>query len=307
MKTQELKDIFSEGLIEGKISFMEPMSNHTSLRIGGPADVFVMPQNLLSLKNMHAHLKRSQIPFFPLGGGTNILVRDGGIDGVVISFRSFKKIEVLSDDNTYVDVFVEVGTPLQRLVNFSRENGYAGLEGLAGIPGSVGGAICGNAGAFGYEMKDVLTSVVIMDAKGVIERFKAEEIDFGYRSSSILPDELLLSAEIKLKKDTKEELSAKTENFLRMKREKQPLWEPSAGSVFKNPPGLFAGKLIDEAGFKGMRIGDVEVSSIHANFFINKGGATASDFIRLMEKVAHKVKERFGVMLELEIKIVGRE
>ena len=307
MKTQELKDIFSEGLIEGKISFMEPMSKHTSLRIGGPADVFVMPQNLLSLKNMHAHLKRSQIPFFPLGGGTNILVRDGGIDGVVISFRSFKKIEVLSDDNTYVDVFVEVGTLLQRLVNFSRENGYAGLEGLAGIPGSVGGAICGNAGAFGYEMKDVLTSVVIMDAKGVIERFKAEEIDFGYRSSSILPDELLLSAEIKLKKDTKEEVSAKTENFLRMKREKQPLWEPSAGSVFKNPPGLFAGKLIDEAGFKGMRIGDVEVSSIHANFFVNKGRATASDFIRLMEKVAHKVKEKFGVMLELEIKIVGRE
>ena len=307
MKTQELKDIFSEGLFEGKVSFMEPMSNHTSLRIGGPADVFVMPQNLLSLKNMHAHLKRSQIPFFPLGGGTNILVRDGGIDGVVISFRSFKKIEVLSDDNTYVDVFVEVGTPLQSLVNFSRENGYAGLEGLAGIPGSVGGAICGNAGAFGYEMKDVLTSVVIMDAKGVIERFKAEEIDFGYRSSSILPDELLLSAEIKLKKDTKEEVSAKTENFLRMKREKQPLWEPSAGSVFKNPPGLFAGKLIDEAGFKGMRIGDVEVSSIHANFFVNKGRATASDFIRLMEKVAHKVKERFGVMLELEIKIVGRE
>jgi len=307
VKTQELKDIFSEGLFEGKVSFMEPMSNHTSLRIGGPADVFVMPQNLLSLKNMHAHLKRSQIPFFPLGGGTNILVRDGGIDGVVISFRSFKKIEVLSDDNTYVDVFVEVGTLLQRLVNFSRENGYAGLEGLAGIPGSVGGAICGNAGAFGYEMKDVLTSVVIMDAKGVIERFKAEEIDFGYRSSSILPDELLLSAEIKLKKDTKEEVSAKTENFLRMKREKQPLWEPSAGSVFKNPPGLFAGKLIDEAGFKGMRIGDVEVSSIHANFFVNKGRATASDFIRLMEKVAHKVKERFGVMLELEIKIVGRE
>jgi UDP-N-acetylmuramate dehydrogenase len=307
VKTQELKDIFSEGLFEGKVSFMEPMSNHTSLRIGGPADVFVMPQNLLSLKNMHAHLKRSQIPFFPLGGGTNILVRDGGIDGVVISFRSFKKIEVLSDDNTYVDVFVEVGTPLQRLVNFSRENGYAGLEGLAGIPGSVGGAICGNAGAFGYEMKDVLTSVVIMDAKGIIERFKAEEIDFGYRSSSILPDGLLLSAEIKLKKDTKEEVSAKTENFLRMKREKQPLWEPSAGSVFKNPPGLFAGKLIDEAGFKGMRIGDVEVSSIHANFFVNKGRATASDFIRLMEKVAHKVKERFGVMLELEIKIVGRE
>jgi UDP-N-acetylmuramate dehydrogenase len=307
VKAQELKEIFSEGLFECKVSFMEPMRDHTSLRIGGPADVFVIPQNLLSLKNMHVYLKRSQIPFFPLGGGTNILVRDGGIDGVVISFRSFKKIEVLSEDNTCVNVFVEVGTPLQRLVNFSRENGYAGLEGLAGIPGSVGGAICGNAGAFGYEMKDVLTSVAIMDAKGLIERFKAEEIDFGYRSSSILPDELLLSTEIKLKKDTKEEVSAKIENFLKMKREKQPLWEPSAGSVFKNPPGLFAGKLIDEAGCKGMRIGDVEVSSIHANFFVNRGEANASDFIRLMEKVTYKVKERSGVMLEPEIKIVGRD
>jgi UDP-N-acetylmuramate dehydrogenase len=307
LKTQDLKEIFSERLFEGKVSFMEPMKDHTSLRIGGPADIFVIPQNLFSLKNMHVHLKRSHIPFFPLGGGTNILVRDGGIEGVVISFKSFREIEVLSWDNTYVNVFVEAGTPLQRLVNFSRENGYAGLEGFAGIPGSVGGAVCGNAGAFGYEMKDVLTSLTIMDAEGLVERFKAEEIDFGYRSSSILPDELLLSTEIKLTKDTKEEVSDKIGKFLKIKREKQPLWDPSAGSVFKNPPGLFAGKLIDEAGCKAMRIGDVEVSSIHANFFVNKGRSNASDFIRLMEKVTCKVKERFGVMLEPEIKIVGRD
>lgn len=307
MKTQELKDIFSEGFFEGKVSFMELMSNHTSLRIGGPADVFVIPQNLRSLKNMHVHLKRSQIPFLPLGGGTNILVRDGGINGVVISFRSFKKIKVISEDNTFVTILAESGTPLQGLVNFTRENGYAGLEGLTGIPGSVGGAIRGNAGAFDYEMKDVLKSVAIMNGEGIIKRFKAEEIDFVYRDSSILSDELLLIAEIKLTKDTKEKVSAKIENFLRMKREKQPLWEPSAGCVFKNPPKLFAGKLIDEAGFKGMRIGDVEVSRMHANFFVNKGRAIASDFIRLMEKVAHKVKERFGVMLEPEIKIVGRD
>ncbi len=303
---ERAKKIFSECVFEGDVKFMEPMRNHTSLRIGGPADVFATPQDLFSLRNMYVNLRKSQIPFFPLGGGTNILVRDGGIEGAVISLRSFKKIEVLSEDNKYVNLFVEAGTPLQRLVNFSRENGYSGLEGFAGIPGSVGGAICGNAGAFGYEVKDVLVSVSTINAEGKIENLKAERIDFGYRSSSISADELIISAEIKLKNYKKEDVSAKVVDFLKRKREKQPISELSAGCVFKNPPGLSAGKLIDEAGCKGTRIGGVEVSSIHANFFINKGRANASDFIRLMNKVAHRVKERFGAVLEPEVKIVGR-
>ena len=307
METKNLKDIFSEGLVEGEVKFREPMRNHTSLRIGGPADIFAMPQDLSSLKNMHINLRRNKIPFFPLGGGTNILVRDGGIEGAVISLRSFRRTGVLSKDNKYAYLFAEAGTLLQRIVNFSKENGYSGVEGLAGIPGTVGGAIFGNAGAFGYEMKDVLISVEVMDIEGRIKRFKAEEINFGYRSTSISQNELILGAEIKLKKDEKEEVSAKVDDFLEKKREKQPLREPSAGCVFKNPAGLSAGKLIDEAGCKGIRIGDVEVSSIHANFFINKGEAKASDFIRLMEEVAHRVKERFGVVLEPEIKIVGRD
>jgi UDP-N-acetylmuramate dehydrogenase len=301
------KEIFTEGLFEGEVRFMEPMSKHTSLRIGGPADVFTIPQDLLSLKKMHINLKRGRIPFFPLGGGTNILVRDGGIDGVVISFSSFKKTEILGEDNNNINLFVETGTPLQKLVNFSKENGYSGIEGLAGIPGSVGGAICGNAGAFDYEIKDVLVSVAILDDEGSIKNFKAEKIKFGYRSSSIMSNELLLGAEIRLKKEKKDNVFARINDFLRKKREKQPLWEPSAGCVFKNPPGLSAGKLIDEAGCKGMREGMVEVSSIHANFFINKGSASAFDFIRLMEKVTGRVKEKFGVVLEPEIKIIGRD
>jgi len=307
VKTQNLKDIFSEGLFEGEVKFREPMRNHTSLRIGGPADIFAMPQDLSSLKNMHINLRRNKIPFFPLGGGTNILVRDGGIEGAVISLRSFRRTGVLSKDNKYAYLFAEAGTLLQRIVNFSKENGYSGVEGLAGIPGTVGGAIFGNAGAFGYEMKDVLVLVEVMDIEGRIKKFNAEEINFGYRSSSISQNELILGAKIKLKKDEKEEVSAKVDDFLEKKREKQPLREPSAGCVFKNPAGLSAGKLIDEAGCKGIKIGDVEVSSIHANFFINKGRANASDFIRLMEEAAHRVKERFGVVLEPEIKIVGRD
>jgi UDP-N-acetylmuramate dehydrogenase len=304
---ERLEEIFPGDLFKGELRVMEPMSNHTSLRIGGPAEVFAIPHDFLSLKNMLLILKRRGISFLPLGGGTNVLVRDGGIEGVVISLQSFRRIEILNEDEEFVTLFVEVGTPLQRLVSFTKEKGYSGMEGLAGIPGSVGGAICGNAGAFGYEMKDVLLSVWIMDEEGKVEKVKAEEIGFGYRKSGISSTQLVLSAEIRLGKDKKEDVASRIEGFLKKKWEIQPLSEPSAGCVFKNPPEFSAGKLIDEAGCKGMRVGDVEVSSIHANFFVNKGKARASDFIRLMEEVAQRVKERFGVVLEPELKIVGRD
>ncbi len=304
---EELEEIFAEFPFEGEIRFMEPMMKHTSLRIGGPADLFVIPQNLPSLKNILIIVNRKKIPFFVLGGGTNILVKDGGIEGVAISLISFRKIEILSEHEMNVRIYVETGAPLQRLVQYSKEDGYSGIEGLAGIPGSVGGAISGNAGAFGYEMKDVLISISTMDTEGNIKTRGVDNIDFGYRRSNISSTDLLLSAEILLKKDSKEHVSARIEDFLKRKWESQPFSETSAGCVFKNPPGLFAGKLIDEAGCKGMKIGDVEVSSTHANFFINKGRANASDFIRLMDNVTQRVKERFRVVLEPEIRIVGRD
>ena len=304
---EELEEIFSEISFEGDVRSMEPMMKHTSLRIGGPADLFVVPRNLSSLQNILSVLDRKKIPFFIIGGGTNILVKDGGIGGVVISLASFRKIEILSENEMNVRVYVETGTPLQRLVNFSKEKGYSGIEGLAGIPGCVGGAISGNAGAFGYEMKDVITSVSVMNNKGNIKNHGAEIIDFGYRRSGISSTELLLSAEILLKKDDKKHVSAKIEDFLKRKWESQPLSEPSAGCVFKNPTMLSAGKLIEEAGCKGMRMGGVEVSSTHANFFINKGKARAVDFIRLMEEVTQRVKKKFQVVLEPEIRIVGRD
>lgn len=307
MRGTELRDIFPEDLFAGEVNYMEPMRDHTSLRIGGPADIFAAPRDLAALSIMHAHLRRERIPFFPLGGGTNILVRDGGIEGAVVSFRSLIKIEPVKEDNGHVFLSVGSGTPLQRLVSFSKEKGYSGLEGLAGIPGTVGGAICGNAGAFGYEMKDVLVSVEIMDAEGKIGALNAEGIAFGYRSSGIPQNGLLLSAEMKLGKDRTKTVSERIENFLKIKRVSQPLREHSAGCVFKNPSGFSAGKLIDEAGCRGMRIGDVEVSAVHANFFVNKGKATASDFVTLMKEVAARVVERFETVLEPEIKIVGRE
>jgi UDP-N-acetylmuramate dehydrogenase len=307
MKSSEIREIFSEVLSEDEMKFMEPMKNHTSLRIGGPADIFSEPKNLPSLIKLLKGFARYRIPFYPLGGGTNMLVRDGGMEGAVLSLGSFRKTETMKEDNEYVYISAEAGALLQRLVHFSREHGYAGLEAFAGIPGTVGGAVCGNAGAFGYEIKDVIVSVERMNAEGQIKRINAEGIVFGYRSSGILSDELILSAEIKLRKDKKEEVSGRIENFLKIKREKQPIWEASAGCVFRNPSGLSAGKSIDEAGCKGMRIGDVEVSTLHANFFINKGSASAADFLRLMAEVTERVKANCNILLEPEIKIVGRE
>lgn len=305
--TKGLKDLMSKVLFRGEMKLIEPMKNHTSLRIGGAADVFAVPQDLTSLKNLIAVLVESDIPFIPLGRGTNVIVMDKGIGGAVICFKSFRRIGVLREDKEFAYLYVEAGNPLQRLVNLSKEKGYSGVEGLVGIPGTIGGAIYGNAGAFGYEMKDVVVSVDTIDRGGNVLNRRSGEIAFGYRTSGILPGEYIIGAEIKLIKDDKKNISSKTEDFLKIKQDRQPLWENSAGCVFKNPPGLSAGKLIDEAGCKGMRIGDIAVSDVHANFFINKKDAKASDFIRLMEKVSMRVEKKFGVVLEPEIKIVGSE
>lgn len=302
---QEWHEIL-EGAYQGDIQFGVLMKNHTSLAIGGPADVMVIPDEPLSLRNMAVILKNKTLPFLPFGGGTNTLVSDNGIEGVVISLKAFRRIEVLKEGNQYVELFVEAGAQLQRLVNFCKERGYAGLEGLAGIPGTVGGAIWGNAGSFGSEIKDVLVSVAIMDAEGRLDRFMPEGLGFGYRKSNISQKDIVLSANIRLRRDEKEVVSARTEKYFSEKKEKQPISERSAGCVFRNPEGISAGRLIDEAGCKGMRRGGIEVSRTHANFFINKGAGTASDYAGLMEEVSDIVQRRTGLVLEPEIRLVGR-
>jgi UDP-N-acetylmuramate dehydrogenase len=304
---EKIEEIFSKIHFDGEQKFMEPMRNHSSLNIGGPADIFLVPHNPSSLKNLLITLEREDIPYFPLGGGTNVLVKDGGIEGAVISLKALSGIEVLSEDDENIYLKVEAGVPLQKLVAFSRKHAYAGLEWLVGIPGLLGGAICGNAGAFGSEMKDVIEAVSLMDASGMVHRYRKDDIHFGYRSSGISTKEIILAAELQLRKDKKETLSSRIEQFIREKRERQPISESSAGCVFKNPPGISAGKLIEEIGCKGMNIGDIEVSRVHANFFINRGQGTASDFLHLMGEVSQRVTKRFGIILEPEIRIVGRE
>jgi UDP-N-acetylmuramate dehydrogenase len=303
---KEWGEIFRD-IYQGEVEFHVPMNTRTSLAIGGTADVIATPADPLSMRNLIIVLTKKNIPFLPLGGGTNVLVRDNGVAGVVLLTKAFDRIEVLHEDNTNVEIFVESGVQWQKLVNFCKGKGYSGLEGLTGIPGTVGGAIHGNAGSFGYETKDVLGSVAIMDANGRLERFKAEGLDFGYRKSGIAESDVVLSANMKLKKDEQKAVSQRTEKFIEERRQIQPLSERSAGCVFRNPEGESAGRLIDEAGCKGMRIGGIEVSSVHANFFINTGEGTASDYINLMNEVNAQIHKEFGIRLEPEIRIFGRE
>jgi UDP-N-acetylmuramate dehydrogenase len=305
--SRKFEEVFSKMRFSGSVRFTEPMKNHTSLKIGGPADIFVTPQDPSSLKELLITLKREEIPYFPLGGGTNVLIKDEGINGAVISLKSLNSIEVHHEDETSVHINAQAGIPLQKLVAYSREKGFAGLEWLVGIPGLLGGAICGNAGAFGSEMKDVLLSVQLMDVNGVLNSFHKEDIHFGYRSSNISLKDIIVAGELRLRKDIRDNIVSRIDQFMREKRERQPIAEASAGCVFKNPPEMAAGKLIDDAECKGLSRGAIEVSRVHANFFINRGHGTASDFLRLMEEVSGRVKERFGIILEPEIKIVGRE
>ena len=302
---KEWEDIF-DGAYKGDTEFGMPMKNHTSLAIGGPADVVVSPADPMSLKNIVLLARKKNLPFLPLGGGTNILVTDSGIDGVVINFKAFRMIHVIREEGEEVDLFAEAGVPLQMLVNFCREKGYAGIEGLTGIPGTFGGAICGNAGSYGCEIKDVIQSVLIMSSDGRLDRFNAGDLGFGYRRSAIKPADIVLNANIRLHKDDADAVAARIRRFLEEKKNTQPISERSAGCVFRNPAGISAGKLIDEAGCKGMKIGGIEVSNVHANFFVNKGNGTASDYINLMHEVIMIVEKKVGVVLEPEIRVIGR-
>lgn len=307
MTTEDLRDIVAPLLVRGNIRFSEPMSRHTSLRIGGPADIFVVPSDRDSLLCILEHLKKHEIPLFALGAGTNVLVTDKGIAGAVICFRSLDEVAGVFEDDETVCLSVDAGTMLGKLIMYAGARGYEGIEGLAGIPGTVGGAICGNAGSFGYEMKDVLLSIDILRRGIARETIAAGDLSFGYRRSGIPREDFVVSATVRMKKGKRDVVMGRIEHFLNEKRRRQPLWELSAGCVFKNPEGLSAGKLIDEAGCKGMRIGDVVVSTVHANFFVNVGNASAADFVRLMNEVAERVNAMFGIVLEPEIKIVGRE
>ncbi len=302
MTAKDVKEIFDRGLFRGEIRFDEPMSAHTSLKTGGPVEIMVFPEDPLSLKNVLSACEREDIPSFVIGAGTNLLAGDAGAGGVAISLREFRSIEPTRDEGV---LFVGAGTPLAMLLGFAQRNGYAGLEALAGIPGSAGGAVYMNAGSFGTEMKDIVVSVSVMNRHGDMEILDRDSLGFAYRRSNLPEGSVILSVNIALGRDDPDAIRRRTREFLEKKRAAQPLGEASAGCVFRNPPGDSAGRLIDAAGCRGMRAGGAEVSRVHANFFINKGNATCRDFMQLMQAVKARVMEHSGVELEPEIKVVG--
>ncbi len=320
LKLMDLKEIFKKGLFRGEIKFDEPLSAYTSLRIGGPAEVMVFPEDVVSLKNVLIEANKENIPVFVVGSGTNLLVRDGGLDGIAICLKTFKRIEIIQNISAIaqrffqkdfldaaIGLFVEAGVPLGSLINFTKKNGYSGIEALAGIPGTFGGAVYMNAGSFGTEIKDVIVSVAFLNMDGRIEILEKGSLKFSYRNSNIPASTIILSANIILKKDTPENITSRVTEFLKKKKSSQPIGESSAGCVFKNPEGDYAGRLIEASGCKGMRVGDAEVSRVHANYFINKRKASSKDLIELMEIVKEKVKENSGITLEPEIKIIGKD
>lgn len=285
-----------------KIVKDEPMSGHTSFRTGGPADYFV-DASQEELWQILSFFKKEGIPVYVVGNGSNILVGDGGFRGAVVHIGSR-----MSDINVEgTTITVEAGAGLFKVADTACSNGLSGLEFAAGIPGSIGGAVFMNAGAYGGEMADIITSVRVMDRQtGEIIEFSGSDCDFGYRHSRFQTEDfIILSATFALTKG--ESIDIKTAmNDLKAKRaEKQPIEYPSAGSTFKRPEGYFAGKLVSDAGLKGETIGGAQVSEKHGGFIINIGGATSSDIKSLMDLVEDRVFDCFGVRLEPEVRLIG--
>lgn len=275
----------------------EPLAPYTTLGIGGRADFIAFPEEGNILNLMEA-IKNETIPFYVIGGGSNLLIGDRGFKGVIISTRNMDTINLEGFTLT-----VGAGVRLGRVIALLSKKRLSGMEGLIGIPGTIGGAVFGNAGSFGYEIKDCLEQIEIIDAQLKDRIIKKSEIKFQYRSSGLSENSIIKKVTFILKEE-KEDIFSKMKEFLTKKKQTQPLKERSAGCVFKNPVNTSAGFLIEKAGLKGTRVGDIIVSSIHANYFINVGKGKATDFLRLMEIVKERVLKAFSVELEPEIKFL---
>ncbi|MBQ9984625.1 MAG: UDP-N-acetylmuramate dehydrogenase [Lachnospiraceae bacterium] len=289
---------------EQNVKIEEPMCKHTTFRIGGPAQYFVMPQSAEELGQVVALCKAEKVSYFVVGHGSNLLVSDKGMRCVVIQL--YKNFERFSIEGNRVNA--QAGVMLCKLGQAILEAGLTGFEFAAGIPGTLGGAVMMNAGAYGGEMKDIVESVQLMDCDGNLLEKTCEEMDFAYRHSIVADENLIVvGATLKLDHGDKEAIAARMEELAIARRTKQPLEFPSAGSTFKRPEGYFAGKLIMDAGLRGYQVGGAQVSEKHCGFVINKGGATAQDVLQLVEDVKRKVYEEFQVQLEPEVRMVGEK
>jgi len=296
---------------KGEIRRNEPLSRHTSFAIGGPADIVAYPVDRDDLLVLLREIKAKGMPFFVLGGGTNLLVRDGGFRGVVVNLKNLRTIaierEYRSIGGSFAVVLAEAGVSLPKLLAYTAEEGLTGLEFAAGIPGTVGGAVCMNAGTATGEIGDVIDTVTLISIEGRLITKGREEMGFGYRTSSIPEGHFVLEMRVALRRGEKDKIQARIHDLMDARKKNQPSGLPNAGSMFKNPQEESAGKLIEAAKLKGRRVGDAQVSDKHANFIVNLGKAKASDVLSLMDIVKQTVLDVHGVRLEPEIKIVGED
>ncbi|MFN3966630.1 MAG: UDP-N-acetylmuramate dehydrogenase [Endomicrobiia bacterium] len=299
---EEIKKEFYNSLL--KVKMDEPLSRYTTFCIGGPAKFYVEVNNETEIQLFLDIVRKYDIPVLVIGAGSNLLVSDNGFNGVVLRLKGdFTDIEFNDKGNSDVKVKAGAGAMLQFLVKKSADFGYTGFEPLIGIPGTVGGALVSNAGTPKGTISDFFENATVIDFAGSIKTLKKNDIHFGYRTSD-LEGKIILWAEFLIKKSTKEEVLERINRNLLERAETQPLGTFNAGSIFKNPEGKFAGKLIEECGFKGYRVGGACVSEKHANFILNTGNAKCSDVQKIIEEIRKKVFEKFGIELELEIKII---
>ena len=295
---EELKTL----LEEDSIRYHEPMSKHTTFRIGGNATAMVFPKTVKEISELLRWKEENQVPFVVIGNGSNLLVSDKGFDGVVMKLHSNFNDVIKEDDK----IIAKAGCPLYKLALFAREQELSGLEFAGGIPGTVGGAVRMNAGAYGGEISQVIEQVTALDRNGNLKVFQKEECNFGYRQSAFKEDEYyVVEAVFRLSPGVYSEIKEKQEGFDLQRRQKQPLEFPSAGSTFKRPEGYFAGKLIQDAGLRGYQVGGAGVSDKHCGFVINKEKATAQDVMQVIKDVQREVEKQFGVTLEMEVERIG--
>ena len=303
--TEELKkEIGNLGISKDNILFDEPMTNHTTFKVGGPAECYIKINDIQDLRKILKFAKDKNIAITVLGNGSNVLVLDKGIKGIVLNIR-LNKIEMVNLDGKFFAT-IGAGVKISIFGHLLLKNELTGFEELSGIPGTIGGAVRMNAGAHGKEFKDIVNFVTCMDYDGNIKRFENAEMEFAYRSSMLKDKKyIVLEVGMQFQKGNEEEIRSKMEEYATYRKEKQPIEYPSAGSTFKRGDDFITAKLIDEAGLKGYHIGGAEVSTKHAGFIINKGNATAKDILELIEYVKKTVEEKFNKKIELEIEIMG--
>ena len=295
--------LFKEFYKNENVIINAEMKDYVHFRVGGPADILLLPENKEQVIKSIQICKENNIPYFVLGNGSNLLVKDGGVKGVVIKLKEVKNIKVYDET-----IEAECGAMLKDVSSVAVENSLTGFEFACGIPGTIGGAVFMNAGAYDGEISDIIDSAEVIDNEGEIRTLSKEELDLGYRSSVIMKKNyIVLSAKFKLIKGEVIKIKERVEDLTYKRESKQPLEYPSAGSTFKRPTGYYAGKLIQDAGLKGYAIGGAAVSEKHSGFVINKNNATAKDILDLIKHIQDEVKKQFGVDLHPEVRIIGED